>query len=71
MRVSTILRFWQPVAIYAIKEFSKNPMLCCCVLADVMGRGKTWTLTGYLVDVCPYFFMIPEENFPRSPLSHR
>ncbi|CAK42132.1 uncharacterized protein An14g05710 [Aspergillus niger] len=54
MRVSTILRFWQPVAIYAIKEFSKNPMLCCCVLADVMGRGKTWTLTGYLVDHATY-----------------
>jgi len=51
MRLSTAFHFWQPVAIKALMEFSKNALLRGAILADVVGLGKTWTSIGYLMAV--------------------
>ncbi|KAI9035722.1 putative DNA repair helicase rad5 [Aspergillus affinis] len=49
MRINTSFRFWQPVAIYAIAQFRENPLLSGCILADMVGLGKTWMVTGYIL----------------------
>jgi hypothetical protein len=41
MNPSAILKPWQPVAIHAITQFMKNPLLKGCILADGVGLGKT------------------------------
>ena len=51
MRRNVSLRFWQPVAIKAIQDMARNPLLKGCVLADAVGLGKTWTTAGYLLTV--------------------
>ncbi|KAI9041146.1 uncharacterized protein KD926_007416 [Aspergillus affinis] len=49
IRINTSFRFWQPVAIYAIAQFRENPLLSGCILADMVGLGKTWMVTGYIL----------------------
>ncbi|GES66026.1 putative DNA repair helicase rad5,16 [Aspergillus terreus] len=49
MRINTALRFWQPVAIYALAQFRENPLLSGCILADMVGLGKTWIVTAYIM----------------------
>ncbi|GES66029.1 putative DNA repair helicase rad5,16 [Aspergillus terreus] len=49
MRINTALRFWQPVAIYALAQFRENPLLSGCILADMVGLGKTWMVTAYIM----------------------
>jgi hypothetical protein len=46
MNPSAILKPWQPVAIHAITQFMKNPLLKGCILADGVGlwenMGNYW-----------------------------
>ncbi|GES66031.1 putative DNA repair helicase rad5,16 [Aspergillus terreus] len=70
MRINTALRFWQPVAIYALAQFRENPLLSGCILADMVGLGKTWMVTAYIMHratklkgqptliVCPPYLVI-------------
>ena len=50
MSLSTKMEFWQPVAVKAIDDFvAQEPALGGCVLADMMGIGKTWVVICYLM----------------------
>ena len=49
MSLATQLTFWQPVAIKFIIDATLNDNLRGCVLADVMGLGKTWVTIGLLL----------------------
>lgn len=51
MRISIHLKFWQPVAANALLEFEDNVHLKGCILADVVGLGKTWITITYLLAV--------------------
>ncbi|KAG8528913.1 uncharacterized protein KY384_006602 [Bacidia gigantensis] len=51
MPISEKLEFWQPPAIKAIFDFQSNPVAGGCVIADVVGAGKTWEIIGYLLAV--------------------
>ncbi|KAI9871322.1 MAG: hypothetical protein M1830_003035 [Pleopsidium flavum] len=47
--LSTRLEFWQPDAIEAIREFLREDLIRGCVVADVVGSGKTWIVIDYLL----------------------
>ena len=50
MSLSTQLEFWQPVAVKAIIDFTvQEPALGGCILADMMGLGKTWVTICFLL----------------------
>ena len=50
MSLSTQLEFWQPVAVKAIIDFTtQEPALGGCILADMMGLGKTWVIICFLL----------------------
>ena len=50
MSLSTKMEFWQPVAVKAIADFvDQEPALGGCVLADMMGIGKTWVVICFLM----------------------
>jgi len=54
MRPSISLKFWQPVAIKALREFAKNKALRGAILGDHVGLGKTWITICYLMNVCNF-----------------
>lgn len=49
MALSQTMCFWQPVAVKALHDFSMDPTIQGCILADVMGLGKTWVVVVYLI----------------------
>ena len=50
MSLSTQLEIWQPVAVKAIIDFTtQEPALGGCILADMMGLGKTWVTICFLL----------------------
>ena len=50
MSLSTQLEFWQPVAVKVIIDFTtQEPALGGCILADMMGLGKTWVIICFLL----------------------
>ena len=51
MSLSQQMQFWQPRAVHAIAQFEWNPLLRGCILADVMGIGKTWIKVCYILYV--------------------
>ncbi|KAB8237109.1 P-loop containing nucleoside triphosphate hydrolase protein [Aspergillus alliaceus] len=51
MRRSTTLKFWQPVAIWALVEFKQKAFLKGAMLADAVGLGKTWETIGFLLAI--------------------
>lgn len=61
MAFSATMTFWQPVGVKALLDFRDNPMTRACVLADVVGLGKTWVLICYMLKVCirlPCFLLL-------------
>lgn len=51
MALSQLLKFWQPVAVKALVEFSWNLYSRASFLADHVGLGKTWVIVCYLLHV--------------------
>ncbi|KAF5854849.1 hypothetical protein ETB97_011055 [Aspergillus alliaceus] len=51
MRRSTTLKFWQPVAIWALVEFKQKAFLKGAMLADAVVLGKTWETIGFLLAI--------------------
>ena len=49
MALSQQMRHWQVPAVKALYDFSQNPNIKGCILADVMGLGKTWVVVVYLL----------------------
>lgn len=52
MRITKSLRFWQPVAVAALREFYTSKFMRGGLLADHVGLGKTWTTIAFLLAVC-------------------
>ena len=45
----------------ALMVFTIDEQICACLLADVVGLGKTWTVVGFLMTVstsCSFFYYI-------------
>ena len=60
MSLSTKMEFWQPVAVKAIADFvDQQPALGGCVLADMMGIGKTWVVISFLMLVSALTVPVP------------
>ena len=51
MHRSTRLQGWQPVAVNAIDQLRKQGKARGCIIADVVGVGKTWVVIAYLLRV--------------------
>ena len=49
MCISAQFQFWQVVAVKAILDFMKDDHIRGCILADVVGLGKTWVVVGYML----------------------
>ena len=64
MSLSTQLTFWQPVAVNFIIDAIYNDNLRGCVIADVMGLGKTWVTIALLLWVSAFV----KGCIPRSSL---
>lgn len=72
MRPSIVLKFWQPVAANAIMEFEKFDHLRGCILADVVGLGKTWITITYILAVSSNplcLGRLPGTAFPTNNIS--
>lgn len=48
---SAVFKFWQPVAINAIRHFDEETSLRGVILADSVGLGKTWETIGFILYV--------------------
>ncbi|OJD20503.1 hypothetical protein ACJ73_08161 [Blastomyces percursus] len=51
MRRHLSLKFWQPVAVQAIRDFRASKHVKGCIESDVMGLGKTWVTIAYLLSL--------------------
>lgn len=56
MPATASFKFWQPVAIYAMREFERRG-LQGSILGDLMGLGKTWEMLGCFLAVSSLFIM--------------
>jgi len=51
MTLSKALQYWQPPAIKALIDFLQKRLMKGCILADVVGLGKTWVVICFLLHV--------------------
>ncbi|KAK2813770.1 hypothetical protein FQN50_000168 [Emmonsiellopsis sp. PD_5] len=49
IRLSISLKFWQPVAVKALRDFEQNPHLRGAILGDAVGLGKTYTALCWII----------------------
>lgn len=53
MPASLPFKFWQPAGIAWLRKMESESGLRGCLLADVMGLGKTWVIIGFCIKVSP------------------